>query len=196
MDDSIARNWFIDYPPPSQWGIMQKEDRERLRKHADQRERELTQKEELVYLSYCKQNHISPHPYKPRSNEEIKRRPPTKRRAKRAIPIPKEDRAEFDKLQINLKRAIDSNLPATLTLEEWKQTLAFFGWKCAYCQKSRYVVLEHFISISLGGGTTINNCVPSCRRCNNLKKGKLPAYVRSIPSHDIERVQLYLDNQL
>jgi 5-methylcytosine-specific restriction endonuclease McrA len=42
-------------------------------------------------------------------------------------------------------------------------------WKCAYCGVRPYRVLEHFIPIGLGGGTTADNVLPACSRCNSTK---------------------------
>lgn len=67
-----------------------------------------------------------------------------------------------------LSRARAAKLPATLTNEEWQKTLKHFKNSCAYCGKTWYVV-EHVTSIELGGGTTADNCVPSCYSCNVWK---------------------------
>lgn len=75
---------------------------------------------------------------------------------------------EEKRVRLQNKRAQRVRLLATLTLEQWLETLNHFGWKCAYC-KGRYVVLEHFIPIIHGGGTTWDNCVPACPRCNAIK---------------------------
>src|SRR4051812_26059572 len=38
-------------------------------------------------------------------------------------------------------------LPASLTIDQWLQTLKHFHYLCAYCQQSQYEVLEHHIPI-------------------------------------------------
>ncbi len=58
--------------------------------------------------------------------------------------------------------------PATLTTEEWAETLKYFNKRCAYCG-AEYSVLEHFAPIGSGVGTTKRNCVPACGSCNILK---------------------------
>src|SRR6266700_5958556 len=73
-------------------------------------------------------------------------------------------------LSSHLKRAMDASTPATLAPIEWIASLAYFGGKCAYCRHRPIQVLEHFLPIALGGGTTADNCVPACHRCN-IKKG-------------------------
>lgn len=89
-------------------------------------------------------------------------------------------------------RAKKAGLPYTLTLREWYETVDDFQWKCAYCLTREYKCIEHFLPIELGGGTTKDNCVPACQRCNNLKKGKHPSEVSSISQEDMVRVQSYL----
>jgi 5-methylcytosine-specific restriction endonuclease McrA len=63
-----------------------------------------------------------------------------------------------------------SGLEASLTLGEWISTLKSYQYMCAYCQDKPYRVLEHFIPMVKGGGTTKENCLPSCQSCN-VKKG-------------------------
>ncbi len=68
-----------------------------------------------------------------------------------------------------LNRARRANLPATMTLEEMKAATAHFSGLCAYCAKREAHLLEHATPISRGGGTTDDNCLPSCLRCNMTK---------------------------
>ncbi|SRR6266568_3496858 len=78
--------------------------------------------------------------------------------------------------QINaqLYRAKSHGLPATLTLPQWLEKLQHFGNHCAYCQVNSIEVIEHYIPISQGGGTTDENCLPACRSCNSQKTDKHP----------------------
>ena len=94
------------------------------------------------------------------------------------------------KIRINLRRAKLLDLPATLTTKEWLETIAHFHGKCAYCQHHPYTCIEHYIPLDLGGGTTKNNCLPSCRGCNHHKKSFSPEMVLS--QEDIDRIQSYL----
>jgi 5-methylcytosine-specific restriction endonuclease McrA len=95
-------------------------------------------------------------------------------------------------------RALKCGLPATLTIRQWKAITDHFHGKCAYCQKVddrlKYgVLIEHFIPISLGGGTTKENCVPSCYTCNGKKRHLHPSeVVHLFPNGEIQRVQEYL----
>src|SRR5258708_39693211 len=75
---------------------------------------------------------------------------------------------EFVRIRLALNAARKRGLPATLTLSEWLYILDHFGWKCAYC-RGRFEVIEHVTSIIAGGGTTVENVVPSCIRCNSIK---------------------------
>jgi 5-methylcytosine-specific restriction endonuclease McrA len=96
------------------------------------------------------------------------------------------------------RRARERGLPATLTLRQWHKVVSDFSGKCAYCQKRddrlKYgVLIEHFIPIDLGGGTTKENCVPSCYTCNGKKRQCHPLKVLHLfPNGEIQRVQEYL----
>lgn len=68
-------------------------------------------------------------------------------------------------------RAKKAGVPYTLTLREWFSTIEYFQMRCAYCLAQPYTVIEHFIPIATGGGTTKDNCVPACPRCNKRKSG-------------------------
>ena len=70
-----------------------------------------------------------------------------------------------------LQRARRARLAATLTEEQWQQTLEHFDHLCAYCRKNSWRCVEHATSLP-PGGTTIDNCLPSCGICNALKRGK------------------------
>jgi 5-methylcytosine-specific restriction endonuclease McrA len=79
-------------------------------------------------------------------------------------------RREISRVYRARARARQRKLSATLELIDWLDTLDHFDWKCAYCQKHIHEVLEHFIRIDDGGGTTVQNCVPACNSCNQRKE--------------------------
>jgi hypothetical protein len=89
-------------------------------------------------------------------------------------------------------RAKKFGLTATLTIKEWIITLDYFEWKCAYCLARPSTTLEHFIPIALEGGTTADNCIPSCSNCHAGKMDKHPYTLLHIPQTDIRRVASYL----
>jgi len=98
---------------------------------------------------------------------------------------------EYRRLAIHLRRASSVNQPATLTLQQWLDTLDYFNWKCAYCLQS-YKGIEHYLPIALGGGTTQKNCLPSCSTCNTRKKDKHPDDFKALfPSANIARIAAY-----
>lgn len=88
----------------------------------------------------------------------------------------------------NNRIATQAGLPATLTLEQWLATLQDFSGRCAYCDDAPFALLEHFIPVSLGGGTTADNCVPACFACNHAKMKTRQV----IPDETLERVRRYL----
>jgi 5-methylcytosine-specific restriction endonuclease McrA len=78
---------------------------------------------------------------------------------------------EINRLYRALNKAKRLNLPATLTMGQWVRILDFFGHKCVYCM-GEYTDIEHLIPLSKGGGTTKDNCYPSCSQCNSSKSNK------------------------
>ena len=73
------------------------------------------------------------------------------------------------------REARKRNLPATLTEEEWLDTLFVYDYRCAYCGNMfEYNELErdHAVPLSRGGGYTLENIVPACRPCNTGKSDR------------------------
>lgn len=105
------------------------------------------------------------------------------------------DEEEARRVKSHNSRAKKVHLPATLTLEQWLETLDHFDWKCAYCS-GKYKALEHFIPLNHGGGTTWDNCIPACSKCNVLKQAWNPLSEwgpdLTTIKDGIERVQAYL----
>lgn len=99
---------------------------------------------------------------------------------------------ESKKVQHHVNSAKRLGLPATLTLPEWMETLDYFKWKCAYCRKASYEVLEHVQPMIAGGGTTTFNCVPACARCNLLKLDTPPEFLPPGFDTELEKIQQYL----
>lgn len=71
------------------------------------------------------------------------------------------------------RRTLKKSLPATFTVEQWEHTKAEFDFKCCYCGKKEFpLVQDHFIPLSKGGGYESNNIVPACSNCNGSKNNK------------------------
>ena len=113
------------------------------------------------------------------------------------IPIGKYDHLDYcHECYREYKRIINHNhlckkvgLIGTLTVNEWMETLEFFQWRCAYCGLKEFEIVEHFIPVSIGGGTTKSNCVPSCRSCNSHKGDTHPDNVTNLK---LDHVRIYL----
>lgn len=106
---------------------------------------------------------------------------------------------ERDRLNRHLQRARAAGSPATLTLPEWLQTLKDFEGLCAYCRMRTFTQLEHFVPVSDGGGTTVDNCVPACQMCNYGKGIENPSVQMGLPGlvdERRERVKRYLAERL
>lgn len=106
--------------------------------------------------------------------------------------VPKEWPIDRLNKQVNgaVSRARRILLPATLTLEEWIVTIDHFAGRCAYCRKRPFQVLEHFVSITNGGGTTPGNYLPACLKCNAKK---IYVDVDTAFPNTIEELDAYLE---
>src|SRR5690606_13709699 len=80
---------------------------------------------------------------------------------------------ESVRIRRNNIRAKQENEPATLTFDEWKGILEQFNFRCAYCQGD-FEVLDHFVPLGQGVGTTKQNCLPACKSCDCQKRGLHP----------------------
>jgi 5-methylcytosine-specific restriction endonuclease McrA len=48
---------------------------------------------------------------------------------------------------------------------------------CHYCQNKvayKNITMDHLVPLARGGRSTKDNLVPSCKKCNNLKKSMMP----------------------
>lgn len=85
---------------------------------------------------------------------------------------------------------------ASLTFDEWAETLSYFNLRCAFCQTEPYEVLEHFIPIIHGGPSSVFNCVPACETCNAMKNDRLPhEFAQDIGEDRTHRIQQYLEQR-
>jgi 5-methylcytosine-specific restriction endonuclease McrA len=57
---------------------------------------------------------------------------------------------------------------------DWNIILRIFGNMCVYCGSGEEITADHFIPISKGGQTTLDNIVPACHSCNSSKQDKNP----------------------
>jgi site-specific recombinase XerD/5-methylcytosine-specific restriction endonuclease McrA len=87
-----------------------------------------------------------------------------------------------------LRVAKRHGLPATLTEKEWITARLAFSSACAYCGVAEGRVIEHTIPIKRGGGTTAQNCVPACVRCNVLKGTRTHEELRGDPNFPPDRL--------
>jgi len=101
---------------------------------------------------------------------------------------------EVSRVATQCTRARCFDHQATLTIKEWLETLDYFERKCAYCGDP-FSDMDHFIPITQQGGTTKDNCIPTCHRCNALKDNLHPNEVTRLPRKDIERVANYLSSK-
>ena len=79
-------------------------------------------------------------------------------------------------------RAAERGLGHDLTNDDWSGILEAYRWACVYCGATKRIVMDHFHPVCLGGGTTRDNVVPACWRCNSEKSRMTPErYFASYP---------------
>lgn len=89
-------------------------------------------------------------------------------------------RWEYHRWQRNERRAPAQDGDTPLTFADWIAMLVHFRLHCAYHPRPANVpygwasVLEHITPVSVGGRTTIDNCVPACFQCNAVKRHHSP----------------------
>lgn len=89
---------------------------------------------------------------------------------------------EIRQLKESRRRALELNAPGLYTVKQWKDKVAYHGYKCFYCKiiltytkkQSNTVTQEHRIPLSRGGSNWPANLVPACLRCNLKKNKKKP----------------------
>jgi hypothetical protein len=101
---------------------------------------------------------------------------------------------EIKRVHDNIGRARRAGLPATLTPEEWLDNVKLFNGLCAYCGEVPFSVLDHLRPMVLLGGTTKENCIPSCLVCNASKGDLFPDLEWDTFSllEAVEHMRLYL----
>jgi 5-methylcytosine-specific restriction endonuclease McrA len=67
-----------------------------------------------------------------------------------------------------------------------KNILTRDGHRCAYCGNDKErLTIDHILPLSRNGGNSFENCVTSCRPCNNKKGNRTPSesgmYLRTQP---------------
>lgn len=102
---------------------------------------------------------------------------------------------EHERVMAHRTRARLVGAPASLSLEQWEQTIMDFNGKCAYCLERQFDVLEHFIPVAIAG-TTIQNCIPACYKCNHKKRDCTGKALYMLFGEDvIKRIERYLTNR-
>ncbi|GAL36998.1 hypothetical protein JCM19240_3964 [Vibrio maritimus] len=97
-----------------------------------------------------------------------------------------------------LVRNILSNLGTEqFSEEDWQATKSYFNHQCAYCGRSKELVIEHAIPINKVylGEHRLGNLVPSCRECNSAKASK--DFRDFLEGHDekIAAIEAYMEEK-
>ena len=80
---------------------------------------------------------------------------------------------EYIKKYKHSRRSRDKGLIYTLTPNDWRECVEYFGGSCAYCGDTKgKLEQEHIVPSSKGGHYTKQNIIPACRQCNLGKLDK------------------------
>lgn len=72
----------------------------------------------------------------------------------------------------NRKRARKAGTESSLTIAQWNEILRLSNGSCHYCHIDIglfHLTIDHVIPLAKGGGTTAQNTVAACERCNTKK---------------------------
>jgi len=116
---------------------------------------------------------------------------------KKAMCILAKGKAEVVKYQEKVVRTINKaiRVPIVLRLIKFIRTLFKTkvpfskknvmirdGFKCVYCGATNVrLTIDHLVPKSRGGKSIFENCVTSCKPCNNKKGDKLPSEIKMYP---------------
>lgn len=79
------------------------------------------------------------------------------------------------------RRALQKGAEGFFTAEDIASIVERQGGKCAYCQKTRKLTVDHIIPLSKGGANWPDNICMACGSCNSKKKDRdLAEFVESL----------------
>jgi 5-methylcytosine-specific restriction endonuclease McrA len=81
------------------------------------------------------------------------------------------ENAEASRLRGHNRRARQKGADGVHTAAEWRDKLAAFNGRCAYCGGAGDTK-DHVVPLTRGGTNYIDNIVPACRSCNSSKGRK------------------------
>lgn len=78
------------------------------------------------------------------------------------------------------RKARNRGLRGELTAGHWIRTLRVFSERCVYCGRHadatyHRLTADHFVPLARGGNSTVDNILPACLDCNQLKADLHPA---------------------
>lgn len=86
---------------------------------------------------------------------------------------------------INARRARRFENGGSHSLAEWREVVALFGNRCAYCGQRKSLTRDHDIPLSRGGTDDIMNILPACKSCNSRKRNRTAAeFLLHMPTND------------
>lgn len=79
----------------------------------------------------------------------------------------------LSRMHAQLRRVRLRTTICTLTDQQWLGLVDAYGGRCAYCDETGPMTIDHILAVALGGEHSLTNVAPACRPCN-LKKNAKP----------------------
>lgn len=109
---------------------------------------------------------------------------------------------ELHRAKSRLRRARKHDVFEHFTPELELFVKAFWGNKCAFCDKTKKLQVDHWRPLSKGYALTVGNAVLLCKTCNSSKRDKLPEELNNqvlraaIEQRLLEQAQLWSVRQV
>ncbi len=81
----------------------------------------------------------------------------------------KPEAKELKQVRSHRRRTLELGCSGSHTVQEWKDKLSLYGYRCAYCGRKTRLSRDHIVSLTNGGTNDISNIIPVCKRCNSSK---------------------------
>ena len=81
-----------------------------------------------------------------------------------------------------------------LTAAQWQGILEYFNFKCAYCDSTERLSMEHIQPVSKGGALTKTNIIVACQHCNSSRGNmNFEVWLDMIPEGNKAKIMQYIN---
>jgi 5-methylcytosine-specific restriction endonuclease McrA len=129
--------------------------------------------------------------------------PPKPNREARSRPVPGNRNSRYGSIQIGdaqnaFIRVILSRVgEESFDERDWQETKAYFGYGCAYCDKSGADQMDHGVPINRAklGEHRLGNLIPACKPCNVAKRQRDHREFLDDDLKRIDRIETYMESR-